>query len=233
MARTAADSSWPLWYIEWIVRPHAMIRNALAKPERWMMAFGAVLVSGLALHIYYYTTVDYAWLGSSTIANASVTLTEDQMETVRRFMNPRTVLLIGGASLVLQHAIILLGLVGYFKLVSIAALGNVSFVPLFALASWARVPQILDDMAAAWRWSQADPQTLSFETLTPLSAGNLFPVLAETSVSQLSIIWLWVLVLIAAGLRYLMGMTWPISVFAAVLPFGILYAVNQLIISLA
>lgn len=232
MTTVLTGSFWPLWFVDWIVRPHAMVRGVLAKPERWMVGFGAILISGLALHIYYHVTVDYTWLQSSTIASAKVALTDDQKEIVRNFMNPRTLLIVGGAALVIQHVLVLGVLVGYFKLVSVMALVNVPTLQLLALASWVRVPLIFDDMAAAWRWSQASPQTLSFDTLSPLNAGNLFPALADTALAGFSLMWLWILVLMAAGIRYLMGMAWPIGIIAAIFPFALFITVHQLVISL-
>lgn len=171
-----------------------------SKPRGWFPMV-VLILSTLALTVWYFSIVDFEWLRDQALASLS---SSAEREAAAKVMT-KTVFQTSaiGGTVVMFPAIFALMAV-YLMIVSKTMTNGLSFGKSFALAAWSSVPTLLLLPLGALQIVLASSGQLSFSDLNPLSLNQLafhyemsHPLAGPTD--SLNLMTLWSMALLVIG----------------------------------
>ncbi len=201
-----------------------------AIPRRTMALLPLLLaVAGnVAVWVWYYQTVDFAWLQERLIAQNADLTDPAARDAAKLVLTPASLLTMSIASAVIVMPALLAVLALYF-LVAGRTLGQGrSYPQWFGFVAWATAPALLLLPVMALQILLARNGQLAPEALNPLSLNNLvFSVGADSPwrglLDSINLTTLWSAGLLAYGLRLWTDRPWSTVIPAALLPFAVVY----------
>lgn len=209
-------------------------RSAAVATDAWRAALLAWLLMVVVAAIFcvrYYTAVDYEWMRTLLVGQAAAfgKLPAGADAALSRFLTPAVMTPFAVVGMLLQQVLVLVGLWGYLRLVSVLAGSRLSSAGCLGAACVALLPTALDS-ACALAASFLEPvATTSIERLNPLSADALVFRLSEQSVWQkplaaLSLTALWSAAILFYWLRDSVRLSAAWALALAVAPFVAVFA---------
>jgi hypothetical protein len=164
-------------------------RSAAVAMDAWraaLLAWSLMAVVAAIFYIRYYTAVDYAWMRTLVIGQAAVfgKLPAGADAALSRFLTPAVMTPLATAGLLVQQVLLLAGLWGYLRLVSVLAGARLSSTACLGAACAVLLPAALDWLCALAASFVEPVATTPIERLNPLSADALVFRLAEQSAWQ-------------------------------------------------
>ena len=202
-----------------------------AIPRRTMAFLPLViaLAGNAAIWVWYYQTVDFAWLQERLIAQ-NAELDDAASRQAAAAVLTRTSLLTMSVLSSLVVTPLLLALLATYFLVAGRVLGHGrSYRQWFGFVAWGTAPALLVLPVMALQILLSRNGQLAPDALNPLSLSPLLPGLDETSpwqglLNSINLTTLWSIGLLAFGLHLWTGRKVSAAVGAATLPFAAVYA---------
>lgn len=200
-------------------------------PRRTMalLPVGLALVGNVTLWIWYYQTVDFAWLQERLIAQNANLGDDVSRQAAQSILTRDSLLTMSVASALIAIPLLVAVLAGYL-LVAGKLLGQGrSYRQWFGFAAWGTAPTLLLLPVMALQILLARSNQIAPEALNPLSLNYLLFNVGDASpwyglLNSLNLTSLWSIALLAIGLRRWTGRSWGVAIGAALLPFAATYA---------
>lgn len=200
---------------------------AMLQPKRhaWLPLV-LLIVSTIALMIWYFNVVDFSWLMDQILATMKDASQRAQAKGMMTKGMMQTTTLI---STVLMYPAICAITGVYFMLVGKSINKDVSFGTGFALTAWAYVPALLMLPLGAVAIAMATGGQLNFSELNPLSVNQLFFHHEMTHpmagvLDSISLISLWSAFLMVIGFQVWGKVARATALKVVLIPYAIIYA---------
>lgn len=218
-------------------------RSAAVAMDAWraaLLAWLLMLLVAAVFYVRYYTAVDYDWMRALVVGQAAAfgKLPPEAESAMARFLTPAVMVPLATAGMALQQVLVLIGLWGYLRLVSVLAGSRISSVGCLGAACVALLPTALDSVCALAASFLEPTATTSIDRLNPLSADALVFRLSEQSIWQkplaaLSLTALWSVAILFYWLRDSVRMSAVWAALLALAPFAAVFAVWGLLVTLS
>lgn len=231
-----------LWHtlLPAMARPSHSAAVAMGAWRAAVLAWLLVLLVAAVFYVRYYTAVDYDWMRTLVIGQAAAfgKLPPEAEAAMGRFLTPAVMAPLATAGMALQQVLVLVGLWGYLRLVSVLAGSRVSSAACLGAACAVLLPTLLDWVCALAASFLEPTATTSIERLNPLSADALAFRLGEQSIWQkplaaLSLTVLWSAAILFYWLRDSVRMSAAWALLLAWAPFAAVFVTWGLIVMLS
>lgn len=201
-----------------------------AIPQRSMalLPVGLAVLGNVALWVWYYQMVDFAWLQERLIAQNVALVDDSSRQMARSVLSRGSLLALSVAGALVAIPALLAAMAAYFLMAGKALGQGRSYRQWFGFVAWGTAPTLLLIPVMAMQIVLARSNQLAPEALNPLSLNQLLVHATDTSpwhglLNSLSLTTVWSVGLLAIGLRNWTGRSWPITIAAALLPFAATY----------
>ncbi len=212
-----------------ITSPSAAFADLKDKPKFWFPLL-AVILSTVAILIWYYSIVDFAWLMDRLLGSnpGMADMSEQQRSQAMSMMKPGFIMWSSVISVIVYLAIARALEALYFSLAGNITNTRHSYKQWFALSCWTALPHLIAAAAMAVYLLTSGSNQISNEELSLLSLNELLfhvPLGAKgyTLLSSLTIIHPWSWWLTVVGVRVWTGRSWLFSSVFALLPIVVVY----------
>ena len=150
--------------------------DAIAARPRWLFPLLVLLLTSLALLVWYYARVDLEWLIDQQLSASprAATMTEEQRQAAARFTSRGTMISISVIAVVLF--IVLVRVLEAVWYLLAGKIGNVerSFRQWFSFACWTSLPQVIAVVPAVLVMMTTSTTQIDPGAINPLSLNELF-----------------------------------------------------------
>ncbi|HET7570159.1 MAG TPA: YIP1 family protein [Gammaproteobacteria bacterium] len=168
----AASRSLTSCLLDTFVAPAGAL-DAARERSRWLWApLLLVIAAAIAMWIWYYRTVDFAWLTDHLLSAGN--LTPDQASQARAFMTPGRSLGIACVSVVVVTFVVY-AVQALYLMMAARLIGEreIGFGQWFSLTAWTRLPNLLAIVAMALAYGFASGNQIAPAALSVLSLNGL------------------------------------------------------------
>ena len=215
-----------------ITSPSAAFADLKEKPKFWFPLL-AVLLSTVAVLIWYYSFVDFDWL-IDRMMSADARMTEEQRTQAMAMMKPGFLMWSSVISVIIFVTAARALEALYFSLAGNITNVRHSYKQWFALCSWTALPHLIGALAMVAFLLTTSTNQISNEELQVLSLNELIfhvPIGGKGYVllSSITILHPWAWWLTVVGVRVWTQRSWLFSTVFALLPSIVVYGVWALI----
>lgn len=214
-----------------ISSPRSAFASLKEQPKFWFPLL-AVLLSTVAVLIWYYSVVDVDWLVDRMLSGNPRTaqMSEEQRAQSAAMMKPAFLMVSSVISVFVFVAIARLLEALYFLIAGNITNVRYSYKHWFSLACWSTLPQVITALSMAAFLLTSGSTQISNEELSVLSLNELFfhvPFGGKgyLFLSSITLIQPWCWWLTALGVRVWSGRSWLFSTLFGLLPVIFIYGV--------
>lgn len=151
---------------------------AIKEKPSVIFPLGLILLAAICSMIYFYATVDFAWMIDQMVNAQAADRSEADREAMRKGMSMMSPTVMGGGSvagLVIGISIIYSIMAAYLMLVNkLLDSDNLSFKAWFSFICWCSIPSIFTSLASLINVMLASNGQIALDALNPISFNNLF-----------------------------------------------------------
>jgi hypothetical protein len=151
---------------------------AIKEKPSVLFPLGLILAAAICSMLYFYATVDFAWMIEQMVNSQTVGRSDADREAMRKGMSMMSPTVMGGSSvagLVIGMSIFYSIMAAYLMLVNkLLDSDNLGFKAWFAFICWCSIPSIFTSLASLINVMLASNGQITLEALNPISFNNLF-----------------------------------------------------------
>lgn len=157
---------------------------AIKKKPSVFFPLGLILAAAICSMVYFYATVDFAWMIEQMVNVHTVDRSDADREAMRKGMSMMSSTVMGGSSvagLVIAISVFYSMMAAYLMLVNkLLDSDNLGFKAWFSFICWCSIPSIFTSLASLINAMLASNGQITLEALNPISFNNLFLHLAPS-----------------------------------------------------
>lgn len=151
---------------------------AIKEKPSVLFPLGLILATAICSMVYFYATVDFAWMIEQMVNVHTVGRSDADREAMRKGMSMMSSTVMGGSSvagLVIAISVFYSIMAAYLMLVNkLLDSDNLGFKAWFSFICWCSIPSIFTSLASLINAMLASNGQITLEALNPISFNNLF-----------------------------------------------------------
>jgi hypothetical protein len=215
--------------LDMLTMPNRAFTAIRAKPRWFALPLLLTLIGMCGFFVWYFLTVDLAWLAEQAITKANSDITPEQANAVRAFYTPKFMLIssiVGGVALLM--IIYLLQTTYLYIAANVSGTEGLTFADWFSFSVWASLPGLVSFLTMSLAYALAGSSQIEMSSVNVMSLNALIFNLPPSSAwsgmwENLTIGTVWSLVLMGYGYSLWTGCSRAKGLAVSFLPYVLIY----------